>query len=119
MAWHFVTRMYNIAPWVLLRCIYSTDIMSKRSHGRIFLIDWHGIQRNCLRKQAMCMNKLQVILIEKFVIRRIKRRGVNISMERTLVGMKDVNWRICWMYPMHRSDFWDVGIIVEWYNIIH
>ena len=80
MAWHFVIRMYNIAPWMLLHCIYSIDIISKRSHGRIFLTDWHGIQRNCLQKQAMCMNRLQIILIEKFVIRRIKRRDVNISM---------------------------------------
>lgn len=52
MAWHFVIRMYNIAPWVLLRCIYSIDIMSKRSHGGIFLIDCHGIQRSCLQKQS-------------------------------------------------------------------
>src|SRR5436305_8222896 len=92
MVWHFVIRMYSIVLWVLLHFIYSIDSMLKWSHGQTFRIDWHGIRRSCLQNQAMCTRKLLVILIEKFVIWHIKKQDVSISMEHTLVDMKDVNW---------------------------
>src|SRR6266496_1388564 len=91
MVWHFVIRMWSIVLWVLSHFIYSTDFMSKWSHGQTFRIDWRGIRRSYLRNQAMYMRKLQINLIEKFAIRRTKKRDVNISVEHILVDMKDVN----------------------------
>ena len=87
---HFVIRMYNIVLWIPLHFIYIIDIMLKRNHGPIFRIDRHGIRRSYLQNQAMCMRRLQINLIEKFVIRRIKKQDVNISMEHILLDVKDV-----------------------------
>src|SRR5438046_8865189 len=89
---HFVIKMYDIVLWVPLHFIYIIDVILKRNHGPIFGIDWYGIRRNCLQNEAMCMRRLQIILIEKFAIRRITKRDVKISMEHTILDVKSIVW---------------------------